>query len=101
MNYPQALKWFKSEMLKTLQINGGKSGWQDLNPSELYKRIHDEVAELGICFFPIDGNTQTIGTKIGELHIDPEQIIRECTDVAIFAMFLAHNISKETFRDEA
>jgi hypothetical protein len=69
-----AVTWFAGQMEKKLQENDHKGGWGDMTFDELYLRIKKEMQEL-------------LGAEM--MKKSPEDIIRECSDVANFCMMIA------------
>ena len=74
---PEVL-WFAQEMEKKLRANDHKGGWDDDEVS-LYKRLKQEVAELG-------------REVNADFMLNAFAVIREAADVGNFAMMIAHNI---------
>ena len=68
--------WFAEQMEATLKQNDHKGGWQDMSFSQLIRRLYEEVREL-------QGTDWTFPTP------DYNAVIKEATDVANFAMFIA------------
>jgi len=78
MVLPRAeVRWFAEQMELTLRANEHKGGWQNCNHDYLMSRLHEEVEE--------------IHELEGVEDIDPQAIVRECADVANFAMMIADN----------
>ena len=75
-----AVEWFASQMEKKLRDNDNKPGWSDEPRDYFTARIMDELNEL----------TYT-------LHRNPnnrDAAIKECVDIANFAMMLADNLEQ-------
>jgi len=68
----EPVKWFAEQMEQQLKANDHKGGWEGCTFYYLEKRLNEEVKEL------VDA------TKF-------EDVIREVTDVANFAMMIADN----------
>lgn len=68
----EQVKWFAEQMEQTLKRNDHKGGWDECTIPWLFGRLNDEVNELG-----------------GVESTDHENLIREATDVANFAMMIA------------
>jgi hypothetical protein len=71
----EPVQWFAEQMEHTLRRNDHKGGWQDMSFDDLLERLHEEVEELSNL--PL------------EHDVTVHRIIRECTDVANFAMMIA------------
>ena len=69
-----SVKWFSQHMENVLRDNDYKGGWEDIDVGWLLGRLQEEVCELE-----------------NELHVsnNEEKIIKECCDVANFAMMIA------------
>lgn len=80
MDIRQELAWFSGIMEMTLKENDHKGGWgaEQCTMDYLTGRLQEEVNELV--------SSLESGRK--------EEIIRECADVANFAMMIADRISK-------
>lgn len=78
----RAVKWFVQEMEKKLHANSHKRGWQKNSLRSLCDRVGDEHNELiGQLFeWEVSGNQSCL-----------ENIIKECADIANFAMMIADN----------
>jgi hypothetical protein len=75
-----------SEMQAMLNEHEEKKGegWKEDGHAELYRRLCEEVGELGeLLMGATDAN---IAGQDNEFSCD---VVRECTDVANFAMFIA------------
>lgn len=79
------VKRFAEEMEKVLKQNDYKSGFQSLPYEYLYKRLLEEVKEL---FEGIYGTHPTTFTQSSE-EVRAEDIVKECVDIANFAMMIA------------
>jgi len=69
----QTTEWFAVEMRSTLFDNLHKGGWHECKDSYLLKRLEDEVKELKTLI---------------KNDAPRELILRECADVANFAMMI-------------
>lgn len=81
MKIRKEVKWFADEMEKVLKENDFKGGWSDNYCDEFYLRdeLKNEVKEL----------SKELG-RIGDTSPrSKESIIKECVDVANFAMMIA------------
>ena len=72
------VRWFAEQMELQLQANDHKPGWQNSSYSSLLTRLEQETKELE------------------ELMKEPwadrkDEMVKECADIANFAMFLADN----------
>lgn len=77
----EQVKWFAEKMEETLKVNDHKGGWgaDKCSMNYLHERLQEEVIEL-------DYATGIVGKEAREL------IIKECADVANFAMMIADRI---------
>jgi len=75
VDYEEDLEWFVLEMKLKLDINKHKGTWKNDAINRLFDMLEDEVNELF--------------AEITELEISNENIIKECADIANFAMFIA------------
>ena len=71
-----------------LRENDHKDGWQGCRFSELFPRIQHERDELLLVAHPL--NLDTMAEKL--TAEDACELIRECADIANFAMMIADNI---------
>ncbi len=69
------VRWFAEQMESKLRENDHKNGKLDDSPSELFKRMVQEVEE-------VDDAMRISGHGV---------IVQECADVANFAMMIAHS----------
>lgn len=74
VNDHDALQKFGNDMYLKLRENSHKAHWNTVSNDWLFARLMDEVHELNEV-----------------MDEDPEKIIRECADVANFAMMIADN----------
>lgn len=74
--------WFAIQMEDRLRENDdrGQTGWETMSTGWLLTRMKEEVRELEQAAFPLSGD-----------EADVEAIVRECADVANFAMMVADN----------
>ena len=79
--------WFTEEREKKLAANDHKGGWEDEDVSWLFKRLEEEVKELGRVLDKADA----IFSNCPDTEFIPE-IISEAADVANFAMMIADRI---------
>ncbi len=70
----QTTEWFAVEMRSTLFDHLHKGGWKDCTDAYLVERLEEELEEL---------------KKMIRNDAPKELILRECTDVANFAMMIA------------
>lgn len=75
----RVVRWFAAEMEKQLVENDHKGGWGASKLAYLSKRLTDERNEL----------SRAIRLK------NPESIIKECADVANFALMIADQHGKK------
>ena len=78
----ESVKWFAEQMEKTLKNNDHKHGWNMCSFAYLFSALSAERDELLLSMF-----RQSKPTKAQQ-----EIIMKECTDVANFAMMIADNI---------
>jgi NTP pyrophosphatase (non-canonical NTP hydrolase) len=75
-SYETIVKAFGEEMVKRLQVNSYKGGWEKCPSDYLFKRLLEEVGEL--IESVLIGNTEA-------------SVLHEASDVANFAMMIADN----------
>lgn len=80
----KAVAAFAEGMLYKLRLNRHKTHWSENDTGYLLGRISDELKELTDALFGDEA--------------DPVKAIKECYDVANFAMFIADNLRKELDR---
>jgi NTP pyrophosphatase (non-canonical NTP hydrolase) len=82
MEIRQELSWFSEQMEMTLKENDHKGGWgsEQCSLDYLIERLKEEVNEL------------IVATDSGKAGV--ENVIRECADVANFAMMIADRFAK-------
>ena len=78
MRGEEEVKWFSEQMLAKLERDAHKGGWEDETYFGLLSGVTREVFEL----------TEELTTSLFEEY-DYEAIIKECADVANFAMMIA------------
>ena len=71
--------WFAEQMEMRLRGNDHKGGWRDCFTPWLFRRLTEEVEELRLEIYDKSGWNE-------------RRIIRECSDVANFAMMIADNM---------
>jgi len=76
----EPVSWFAEQMEAKLRENDHKGGWEDCDYEYLANRLEEEVEELRA----LEGDPDVKG----------EKIIRECADIANFAMMIADNIRR-------
>ena len=92
LNGREPLRWFVEQMEQTLKANDHKGGWETLNPSWLLMRLREETDELHGAMSPSCGCREANCPHVLQ---DPwhranmNQVIKEATDVANFAMMIA------------
>lgn len=80
-NFKKSVSCFGVEMVKKLERNKHKGGWYGCTPEYLSRRLGTELKELrSIMHDPY----KTPETK--------NEIIKECADIANFAMMVAENV---------
>ena len=80
------LQWFAEKMEETLQANDWKNGWKVMSSEEILERLEEELDELGVAMFSIQPSAR--------------DIIKEATDVANFAMFIAYIMKLNQIKTE-
>lgn len=73
--YKEDLEWFVTEMETKLDSNNYKGTWKNDSINRLFDMLEDEADELF--------------SEITEINVSNENIIKECADVANFAMMIA------------
>lgn len=88
MKLRKSVEWFAKEMEAKLQENDHKGGWAGCRFSDLFPRIQHERDELMLTAVPLKLDTiaETLSPE------DACQLIRECADIANFAMMIADNV---------
>lgn len=92
----QEVKDFADAMEERLQANDYKGGWDNCRLDWLWKRIAGEHAELMWVLHEVKAETM-------DENITPEaakKIIKECADVANFAMMIADRVKYKIQRKE-
>ena len=82
------VQWFAQEMEAKLRENDYKGHWEECRFEELFPRIREEADELLVKAHPLQ--LDTIDEKLTQE--DACELIRECADIANFAMMIADNI---------
>ncbi|MHB8124688.1 MAG: hypothetical protein ACYDEJ_03425 [Desulfitobacteriaceae bacterium] len=77
----EPVKWFAEQMEDILRKNDHKTGWHDYSNAFLLFRLRQSTQELD---YSLRHRSQT-------LIPSADEIIREATDVANFAMMIADN----------
>jgi hypothetical protein len=75
------VKQFACLMEQKLREHDGIRTWKDANQGYLYQRLTDEIQELHLSLFPIPFQFE-YGPR------QKEEILKECADVANFAMMI-------------
>jgi len=94
------IKAFSEIMEQKLKENDHKSHWSKADIDYLLKRLNEEVTELENKFLKLETrNTRALADdSMGDIFMpEPEDIQRECADVANFAMMIADNIQKLSY----
>jgi len=88
MKLRKELQWFAEEMEAKLRENDHKSGWHGNTVRSLFQRLREESDELLVQSHPLQLDTiaETLSRE------DACELIRECADIANFAMMIADNI---------
>lgn len=84
----QTIEWFAQEMEAKLRENDHKGGWQGCRFTALFPRLRQETDELLVKAHPLQLDTiaETLTLE------DACELVRECADIANFAMMIADNI---------
>jgi hypothetical protein len=88
MNTRKEVQWFAEEMEAKLKENDHKGGWYGCRFRALFPRLREETDELLLAAHPL--NLDTMAEKLTEE--DACNLIRECADIANFAMMIADNV---------
>lgn len=78
-----ALDWFPKKMKDELMKHLNRPGWKKASFHMLFQRLLEEVIELDNVMF-------TRGNEVRKM--DKDRAIRECADIANFAMMMADNL---------
>lgn len=79
----ESVFWFSGEMEKVLSANDHKIGWSDCSDIYLYESIQHEMLELFEVLKPLEDDWRK--------KVKSKEIIKECCDIANFAMMIADN----------
>ncbi|MCK5347113.1 MAG: hypothetical protein KAR20_27075 [Candidatus Heimdallarchaeota archaeon] len=82
----ESVRWFAKEMEKVLKKNDYKHGWSSCTRQYLFASLNSEIFELFSELKPLEYDTMN-----GAVIIDSQKVIRECCDIANFAMMIADN----------
>jgi len=80
----EPIKWFANQMEQSLQKHDeerGSDGWLNEDVSWLFERLEQEVKELSALIY-----------KYNHSFLEVAPIIKECSDVANFAMMIADSV---------
>ena len=78
---------FAECMEQKLRENDYKGGWNHMRPSDLYRRLREELGELWREIKVLEG---MLPHNANDLALDQQRkIVREAADVANFAMMIA------------
>lgn len=83
----KSVRWFADQMQYKLNINRHKNHWSECTYSYLIERLKEEVNELSVHVDSSD-------------VFNPENkqmIIKECADVANFAMIIADSVNDRSY----
>ncbi len=97
MNYrneltDKLLKWFQYYQKYKLNINNYKGNWRTDSLRSLFIKLEIEVAELNTALYMAE-YTDPEDITVHQL----EEIVRECADVANFAMFIADMADQQIY----
>lgn len=92
MKTRKSVAWFAQEMEAKLRENDHKEGWLGCRFSALFKCLRNESDELLVKAHPLQ--LDTMSEKLTQE--DACELIRECADIANFAMMIADNIKMKT-----
>lgn len=87
--YNMPLTWFAGEMEKKLLKNTHKGGWEAMRPYELYSLLNKESVELYSALEALS-TEWSLGRPVAT---EARDVIKECADVANFAMMLAERVN--------
>ncbi|MBK5474390.1 hypothetical protein JFU54_28820 [Bacillus sp. TH19] len=77
--------WFAECMESKLQENDHKGGWKQCGKYWLFERMQEEITEL----------LQEL-SRFGNDAKNEDMIIRECADIANFAMMIADKVREQS-----
>ena len=87
--------WFSQQMEKQLKKNDHKTGWKRCKFTYLLERLEEEYKELDDCFWMPDSRSDMmwLGDDVDlKGRFIKEDAIKECADVANFAMMIADKL---------
>ena len=82
-----SIEWFLREMQEELLKHLDRPGWKREKWEYLLGRLEEETEELKTAL----ASFHTLRGESGEYFKKKKQIVKECADVANFAMMIAHN----------
>lgn len=82
--------WFSIQMEKVLRDHDHKGGWDECENRWLFTRLEEEIGELHEALNV--GWLERIEGYGKALTINRKRAIKECVDIANFAMMIADNI---------
>lgn len=91
--------WFSQQMEKQLKKNDHKTGWKNCKFTYLLDRLEGEYKELDECFWMPDSRSDMmwLGDDVDlKGKFTPEDAIKECADVANFAMMVADRLREKS-----
>lgn len=80
----EEVQWFAERLEDTLRNNDHKGGWDNCTWSYLVSQLEGEIKEL---MDALPRNWYMCGRD--RSGVDPEEVIKEATDVAAYAMMIA------------
>ena len=95
--------WFSEQMEKQLKKNDHKSGWKHCKYTYLLERLCEEYKELDDCFWMPDSRSDMmwLGDDVDlKGRFTKADVIKECADVANFAMMIADRLRQQAGEQE-
>ena len=96
-NIREQVRWFSEQMESILRANDDKGGWEGCSADYLLSRMQEELEEM------IEKASEIGWDVFMCVRADKEKIddlIRECADIANFAMMIADNARNRAVNDE-
>ena len=89
------VQWFALEMEKKLALNDHKGGWKDCEVDALIKRLKEETQELEDEWWKRKNDFGRSASEGFMFTSSNEELIKECADIANFAMMVASLFKEE------
>lgn len=99
----QEVIWFGKRMQEVLDMNKYKEGddkqdhWSNMSQEFLYERLVEEVDELREL---LDHRCECCGTEFEVTVPNVPMLVKECCDIANFAMMLADNAFQKRSKEK-